>query len=145
METKKGSPGTFLTVSNFKLLSSSVRRPPENTGGHAVTAKNARLVFLSLPHRLHTLRAERNRFQTARSCFCWIVFDFEDDTAKTCDWSFGVSRKSEIRNFSAVAAPGSSLKIPDIVFFEIHPKSGVGTFGRAVYIFFAEEGKFCLS
>ena len=55
-----------------------------------------------------------------------------DDAAKIRDWSFGVSRKFAIRNFSAVAAPGSSLKIPDIVFFEIHPKSGAATFGRAV-------------
>ena len=55
-----------------------------------------------------------------------------DAPAKTRGWSFGVSRKSEIRYFSAVAAQGSSLKIPDIIFFEIHPKSGVVTFGRSI-------------
>ena len=56
-----------------------------------------------------------------------------DGPAKTRGWTFGISRKSEIRYFSAVAAQGRSLKIPDIVFFEIHPKSGGATFCRAVF------------
>jgi len=42
------------------------------------------------------------------------------------------SRKSNIRKFSAVAAPGSSLKLSNIVFFEIHPKSVVASFVRCV-------------
>ena len=69
-----------------------------------------------------------------KAIFCFFLKkSFDDGPAKTRGWTFGVSRKSEIRYFSAVAAPGSSLKIPDIVFFEIHPKSGAATFGRAVF------------
>ena len=55
-----------------------------------------------------------------------------DVSDKTRDWPFGVSRKSDIRKLSAVAASGSSLKFPDIVFFEIHPKSIVASFVRGV-------------
>jgi len=51
---------------------------------------------------------------------------------KTRDWPFDVSRKTNIRKFSAVAAPGSNLKLPNIVFFEIHPKSVAASFVRDV-------------
>ena len=55
-----------------------------------------------------------------------------DATAKSHDHSFEVLRKSKIGNFSVVTLRVATLKIPDLVFFAIHPKFLIGTFGSRI-------------
>ena len=57
-----------------------------------------------------------------------LFFAFLDATAKSHDHSFEVLQKSQIGNFSVVTLRVSTLKIPDLVFFAIHPKFLIGTF-----------------
>ena len=61
------------------------------------------------------------------NCFCK-----QDATAKSHDHSFEVLQKSKIGNFSVVTLRVATLKIPDLVFFAIHPKFLIGTFGSLV-------------
>ena len=56
-----------------------------------------------------------------------------DTTAKSHDHSFEVLQKSKIGNFSVVTLRAATLKIPDLVFFAIHPKLLIGTFGSRVH------------
>ena len=65
--------------------------------------------------------------------FCFS-FDSIDATAKSHDHSFEVLQKSKIGNFSVVTLRAATLKIPDLVFFAIHPKFLIGTFGSLVSI-----------
>ena len=57
-----------------------------------------------------------------------------DATAKSHDHSFEVLQKSKIGNFSVVALRAATLKIPDLVFFAIHPKFLIVTFGSLVLL-----------
>ena len=57
-----------------------------------------------------------------------------DAPAKSHDHSFEVLQKSKIGNFSVVTLQVDTLKIPDLVFFAIHPKFLIGTFGSRVSI-----------
>ena len=50
-------------------------------------------------------------------------------SAKSHDRPFGVLRKTKIGNFSVVTLRVATLKIPDLVFFAIHPKFSIGAFG----------------
>ena len=59
--------------------------------------------------------------------------DYSDAIAKSHDHSFEVLQKSQIGNFSVVTLQVATLKIPDLVFFAIHPKFLIGTFGSRVY------------
>ena len=59
--------------------------------------------------------------------------NYADATAKSHDHSFEVLRKSQIGNFSVVTLRAAALKTPDLVFFAIHPKFLIGTFGSLVY------------
>ena len=52
--------------------------------------------------------------------------------AKSHDHSFEVLQKYKIGNFSVVTLRAATLKIPDLVFFAIHPKFLIGTFGSRV-------------
>ena len=60
------------------------------------------------------------------------VMKTRDETAKSHDHSFEVLQKSKIGNFSVVTLRVATLKIPDLVFFAIHPKFLIGTFGSLV-------------
>ena len=62
-----------------------------------------------------------------------------DATAKSHDHSFEVLQKSKIGNFTVVTLRVATLKIPDLVFFAIHPKFLIGTFGSLVKIWSARE------
>ena len=55
-----------------------------------------------------------------------------DAIVKSHDHSFEVLQKSQIGNFSVVTLQVATLKIPDLVFFAIHPKFLIGTFGIRV-------------
>ena len=76
----------------------------------------------------HSIKPQRgDRF------FCLSkVSDQSDAPAKSHDHSFEVLQKSKIGNFSVVTLQAATLKIPDLVFFAIHPKFLIGTFGSLV-------------
>ena len=57
-----------------------------------------------------------------------IGYVSRDAIAKSHDHSFEVLQKSKIGNFSVVTLRVATLKIPDLVFFAIHPKFLIGTF-----------------
>jgi len=76
----------------------------------------------------------RHGMQCAHSAFSVSVrgnFALPGGSAKSHDRSFGVLRKSKTGNFSVVTLRVATLKFPDLVFFAIHPKFSIGTFGTA--------------